>query len=56
MRASRRAFDAAHRFYERTLGWALDNPLTIMAILAITIGLNFYLFTIIPKGFFPDPG
>ena len=24
-----------------------------MAILAITIGLNFYLFTIIPKGFFP---
>ena len=40
-------------FYERTLGWALDNTMTIMAILAITIGLNFYLFTIIPKGFFP---
>ena len=52
-RASRRSFDAAHHFYERTLGWALDNPLTIMAILAITIGLNFYLFSVIPKGFFP---
>jgi multidrug efflux pump len=52
-RASRRAFDAAHGFYERTLGWALDNPMTIMAILAITIGLNVYLFSIIPKGFFP---
>ncbi len=52
-RASRRAFEAAHDFYDRTLSWALDNPLTVLAILAITIGLNFYLFTIIPKGFFP---
>ena len=52
-RASRRSFDTAHHFYERTLAWALDNPLTIMAILAITIGLNFYLFSVIPKGFFP---
>ena len=52
-RASKRSFDTAHRFYERTLAWALDNPLTVMAILAITIGLNFYLFSIIPKGFFP---
>jgi multidrug efflux pump len=52
-RASRRAFEAAHDFYARTLGWVLDNPLTVVAILAITIGLNFYLFTIIPKGFFP---
>jgi multidrug efflux pump len=52
-RASRRSFDAAQDFYARTLAWALDNPLTIMAILAITIGLNYYLFSIIPKGFFP---
>ncbi len=52
-RASRRSFDAAHNFYERTLSWALDNPLTIMLILAITIGLNFYLFSITPRGFFP---
>ncbi len=52
-RASKRSFEAAHRFYEHTLAWALDSPLTVMAILAITIGLNFYLFSIIPKGFFP---
>ena len=52
-RASHRTFDASLRFYERTLGWALNNPMTIMAILAITVGLNFYLFAIIPKGFFP---
>jgi multidrug efflux pump len=53
MRSSRKTFDGAHRFYERTLGWALDNPLTIMVILVITICLNVYLFVIIPKGFFP---
>ena len=52
-RTSRRIFDAAHHFYERTLGWALDNPLLVMFVLAITIGLNVYLFVIIPKGFFP---
>ena len=51
--ASRRAFEAAQDFYDRTLSWALDNPLTVLVILAITIGLNFYLFSIIPKGFFP---
>ena len=52
-RISQRMFDSTHRFYERTLGWSLDNPLTVMAVLAITISLNIYLFTIIPKGFFP---
>jgi multidrug efflux pump len=53
VRQSQKMFDAAHRFYDRTLDWALNNPLTIMAILLITIGLNVYLFMIIPKGFFP---
>jgi multidrug efflux pump len=53
LRASRKMFDCAHRFYDKTLGWALDNPLTVLTILVITIGLNIYLFTIIPKGFFP---
>jgi len=41
-RASRRAFAAAHRFYDRTMTWALDNPGTIMVILAVTVGLNIY--------------
>jgi multidrug efflux pump len=49
-----RAFDWALGFYRRTLAWALDNPKTIMAILGITVVLNFYLIAIIPKGFFPD--
>jgi multidrug efflux pump len=40
--------------YDRTLSWALRRPLLIMAILAVTLGLNFYLFIIVPKGFFPQ--
>jgi multidrug efflux pump len=52
-RISRQIFDVTQHFYERTLGWALNNPLTVMAVLAITISLNIYLFSVIPKGFFP---
>ena len=45
---------AGTRIYDRSLSWSLDNPGTIMVVLALTIGLNVYLFTIIPKGFFPQ--
>ena len=40
--------------YERTLRWALDHPRTLMLLLLATIGLNVYLYTAIPKGFFPQ--
>ena len=49
----RRAFDASLEFYRRTLSWSLDNPKTIMAILLVAVGMNFYLLKIVPKGFFP---
>jgi multidrug efflux pump len=54
LRTAERAFDGARNFYERTLVWALDNPGTIMFILAVTIILNFILFAMVPKGFFPN--
>ena len=54
MRWSRRTLEAMQGFYRRTLGWSLDNPKTIMAILFVAVGLNFYLLSIVPKGFFPD--
>jgi multidrug efflux pump len=54
MRWSRRMLDAMQDFYRRTLTWSLDNGKTIMAILFIAVALNFYLLTIVPKGFFPD--
>ncbi len=52
-RAAEWIFDVALRAYDRSLTWALEVPGTIMLILAITVGLNFYLYAVVPKGFFP---
>jgi len=52
--AMERGFDAMRDFYGRTLRSALDHPRTVMLILAGTVALNFYLFAIVPKGFFPQ--
>src|SRR6202451_3273848 len=54
MSAMERGFDAMRDFYGRTLRVALEHPRTVMIVLAATVGLNFYLYTIIPKGFFPQ--
>jgi len=40
--------------YSRSLAWVLKYPGPMLAILLLTIGLNFYLLVIIPKGFFPQ--
>ena len=52
--ATERVFDAMLGLYDRTLSWALQRPLLILFILFLTIGLNVYLFVIIPKGLFPQ--
>ncbi|MFL9989324.1 efflux RND transporter permease subunit [Paraburkholderia sediminicola] len=49
-----RGFMSMHRGYERTLGWALRHPRLIVMILLATIGLNIWLYIIVPKGFFPQ--
>ena len=46
-------FDHLTRTYGRSLSWALDHRRVVMGLLVGTIGLNIYLFTVIPKGFFP---
>ncbi len=53
-RASERFFEAMLNFYRRTLTGALDHPRFVMVILAAVLGLNFYLYDIVPKGFFPQ--
>ena len=40
--------------YSRSLAWVLKHPGPMLAVLALTIALNFYLIVIIPKGFFPQ--
>ncbi|MGF6778160.1 efflux RND transporter permease subunit [Paraburkholderia sp. GAS334] len=49
-----RGFTSMQRGYERTLGWALLHPRLIVTILIATIGLNVWLYIIVPKGFFPQ--
>ena len=37
--------------YSRSLTWVLKHPVPVLVVLLLTIGLNFYLIDIIPKGF-----
>jgi len=53
-RISEGFFDAMLGFYRRTLTAALRHPLSVMLVLAVVLGLNFYLYEAIPKGFFPQ--
>ena len=47
-------FNRLHRTYAASLDWALDNKRLVIVILMLTIGLNVYLYTAVPKGFFPQ--
>ncbi|CAB3752626.1 efflux RND transporter permease subunit [Paraburkholderia solisilvae] len=40
--------------YRYTLGWSLRHPLLILLVLFATIGLNIWMYIIVPKGFFPQ--
>ncbi len=53
-RWSGRFFEEAHSAYEDALAWVLRHQPLMIAVLVITIILNFFLFNAIPKGFFPD--
>jgi multidrug efflux pump len=49
-----RQFDRMLRGYASTLGVALAHPRIVLLVLIATIGLNVYLYIIVPKGFFPQ--
>ena len=49
-----RAQGAVERAYGHALDWSLAAPWTVMAVLAVVVALNVYLFMAIPKGFFPE--
>ncbi|MEY3879679.1 MAG: hypothetical protein RIQ94_474 [Pseudomonadota bacterium] len=48
------AFDSLQAGYEKSLRWALHHSRIMMLLLLGTIGLNFYLYAVIDKGFFPS--
>ena len=54
LRAFERAFGRLRRGYEHSLDWALRHPRTMLLLLFATVGLNIYLYIVIPKGFFPQ--
>jgi multidrug efflux pump len=47
-------FDRALAGYERSLGWALRHSRLVLCIFFAAIGLNILLFSVVPKGFFPQ--
>jgi multidrug efflux pump len=53
-RALVRSMDATVNAYSRSLNWALAHSRFMMLLLAATVGLNFYLYGVVPKGFFPQ--
>jgi multidrug efflux pump len=53
-RISERLFELMLNFYRWSLGIALRHPRSVMLILLATLGLNFYLYGAVPKGFVPQ--
>jgi len=53
-RASENFFNWMLRTYERLLTDVLRHPAITLCILLLTIGVNIFLFVVIPKGFFPE--
>jgi multidrug efflux pump len=49
-----RWFRAVLGRYDRSLRWSLDHPRVIMLALLVALGLNVFLFVVVPKGFFPQ--
>jgi multidrug efflux pump len=47
-------FERVRIGYGHSLTWALRHSLLVLLIFIATIGLNVYLFVVVPKGFFPQ--
>ncbi|HEY2254786.1 MAG TPA: efflux RND transporter permease subunit [Variovorax sp.] len=53
-RMAERCYDWILLRYEHGLDWALANKGLVMLMLVAVVGLNVYLFSAAPKGFFPQ--
>ncbi|KVC73216.1 multidrug efflux RND transporter permease subunit [Burkholderia ubonensis] len=54
LRAAGLAYSTILAQYGASLAWALRHRRLVIALLAATVGLNVYLYAIVPKGFFPQ--
>jgi hydrophobe/amphiphile efflux-1 (HAE1) family protein len=46
-------FDVPQRAYQKALQWAIRHSVLILVLFFVAIGSNVYLYSIVPKGFFP---
>ena len=53
-KASERMFNGMRNGYDRSLSWALRHPRFMILLTAVTVAVNVYLYTTVPKGFFPQ--
>jgi multidrug efflux pump len=53
-RFAERGYELVLRTYRSSLDWALGSLGIVMLILVVVVGLNVYLFSVVPKGFFPQ--
>jgi multidrug efflux pump len=53
-RALEWVFDHMRNIYDKGLRWALRHSLIMLFITVCTLGVNVFLFSYIPKGFFPE--
>ena len=53
-RVSERLFQGMRGGYARSLTWVLRHPRTMLAVTLATMAFTVYLYTIVPKGFFPQ--
>jgi multidrug efflux pump len=52
-RISERIFEGMRAGYAGSLTWVLRHPRGMLALTLATMGLSGYLYTVVPKGFFP---
>jgi multidrug efflux pump len=53
-RLSERLFERTRGGYASSLTWVLRHPRSMLALTLLTMAFSVYLYTIVPKGFFPQ--
>ena len=53
-RATEKMLGGLIGFYSSSLRWVLRHSFLMLIVTAVTIGLTIWLYTIVPKGFFPQ--
>jgi multidrug efflux pump len=53
-RSTERGFQWVLGKYRTSLAWVLDHSVLVLFVSIVTLGLNIYLYVIVPKDFFPQ--